>query len=271
MENPSINRLLLLDDMTTIADKSQKFVNFLTRSRKLGFSVVIIFHDISSNKGVWPVINSVANRFIFFNVGNPSNICNFMFKFSAHDKYSQDGVRYSSKNQNWLFNTYKSEVKYVGDHLMIDTNVGNKELNDGSVLAFVRTKTSGILQNKDGKGVYSYKQYIHKNNGKGSHSSFISERVTVLDKNFKNIELSGNKVIYCITESLTVTDSGQTARSRTFLNNFTHQVSYKRTAEEIDNISLGNKKELDTKNNKKIKQEGGILPIYLRNRNGKYD
>ena len=52
-EKNVISRLMLLDDMSCLADKSLPFANFITRTRILGFCVVTIFHDMNSTTGVW--------------------------------------------------------------------------------------------------------------------------------------------------------------------------------------------------------------------------
>ena len=113
-ENPKITRLLLLDDMSTIADKSQSFANFYTRARKLGLSIVTIFHDINTSTGCWPVLNSCFNRFIFFQVGCVRNIATSLSKLHT-DKLHTDGVRFNSRNNNQLIRAYNNEVRDVGD------------------------------------------------------------------------------------------------------------------------------------------------------------
>ena len=41
-----MNRLIVLDDVSGVADLSKKFANFLTVSRKYGYNVVYVFHVI---------------------------------------------------------------------------------------------------------------------------------------------------------------------------------------------------------------------------------
>ena len=45
-ENLWISKLIVMDDVSGLADKSSEFSNFLTVSRKYGFSYVYIFHTI---------------------------------------------------------------------------------------------------------------------------------------------------------------------------------------------------------------------------------
>ena len=43
-ENLIVNKLIVMDDVSGLADKSEDFPNFLTVSRKYGFSCVHVFH-----------------------------------------------------------------------------------------------------------------------------------------------------------------------------------------------------------------------------------
>ena len=45
-ENFQVNKLIIMDDVFGLADKSQEFSNFLTVSRKYGFSCLYVFHTI---------------------------------------------------------------------------------------------------------------------------------------------------------------------------------------------------------------------------------
>ena len=43
-ENLIVNKLVVMDNVSGLADKSEEFSNFLTVSRKYGFSCVYVFH-----------------------------------------------------------------------------------------------------------------------------------------------------------------------------------------------------------------------------------
>ena len=45
-ENLQVSKLIIMDDVSGLADKSQEFSNFLTVSRKYGFSCLYVFHTI---------------------------------------------------------------------------------------------------------------------------------------------------------------------------------------------------------------------------------
>ena len=43
-ETTPINKLIVMDDVSGLADRCEDFSNFLTVSRKYGFSCVYVFH-----------------------------------------------------------------------------------------------------------------------------------------------------------------------------------------------------------------------------------
>ena len=45
-ENKKLDRLIIMDDVSGVADVSKKFANFLTVSRKFGYNCVYVFHVI---------------------------------------------------------------------------------------------------------------------------------------------------------------------------------------------------------------------------------
>ena len=45
-EELTVNRLIIMDDVSGLADKSEAFSNFLKISRKYGFSCLYVFHTI---------------------------------------------------------------------------------------------------------------------------------------------------------------------------------------------------------------------------------
>ena len=45
-ENTLLDRLVVMDDVSGLADKSENFANFLTVSRKFGFTCIYIFYTI---------------------------------------------------------------------------------------------------------------------------------------------------------------------------------------------------------------------------------
>ena len=65
-ENLTIDKLIVMDDVSGLADKSSDFSNFLTVSRKYGFSCVYVFHTIYPNRQNWEMLMSQTHIFNFF-------------------------------------------------------------------------------------------------------------------------------------------------------------------------------------------------------------
>ena len=52
-ENRKLHRLIIMDDVSGIANVSKKFSDFLTVSRKFGYNCVYVFHVIVPSSQVW--------------------------------------------------------------------------------------------------------------------------------------------------------------------------------------------------------------------------
>ena len=60
------DRLIVFDDVSGLADNSNKFVNFLTVARKYKYNCIYIFHTIYPEKATWKTILSQTNIFNIF-------------------------------------------------------------------------------------------------------------------------------------------------------------------------------------------------------------
>ena len=65
-EQLAVTRLIIMDDVSGLADKSEGFSNFLTVSRKYGFSCLYVFHTIYPGRQSWEMIMSQTHIFNFF-------------------------------------------------------------------------------------------------------------------------------------------------------------------------------------------------------------
>ena len=65
-ENTLLDRLIVMDDVSGLADKSENFANFFTVSRKSGFTCVYIFHTIYPTRNNWKMIPSQTKIFDIF-------------------------------------------------------------------------------------------------------------------------------------------------------------------------------------------------------------
>ena len=66
-ENTLLDRLIVMDDVLGLADNPQNFDNFLTISRKIGFTCVYIFHNLYPAWNNWQMVLSqtkVSNIFL---------------------------------------------------------------------------------------------------------------------------------------------------------------------------------------------------------------
>ena len=65
-EQMDLDKLIVMDNVSGHADKSDVFSNFLTVSRKYGMSCVYIFHTVYPNRQNWDMIMPQIYIFNFF-------------------------------------------------------------------------------------------------------------------------------------------------------------------------------------------------------------
>ena len=65
-EQLEVNRLIIMDDVSGLADKPTEFSNFLTVSQKYGFPCLYVFHTIYPGRQSWEMIMSQTHIFNFF-------------------------------------------------------------------------------------------------------------------------------------------------------------------------------------------------------------
>ena len=65
-ENNVFNELIVMDDVSGLADKSNNFANFLTVSRKFNFTCVYVFHTMYPTRYNWQMILSQTKIFNIF-------------------------------------------------------------------------------------------------------------------------------------------------------------------------------------------------------------
>ena len=72
-KNKNLDRLIVMDDISGVADVSKKITNFLTVSRKFGYNCVYVFHVIVPASQIWQKIISQTNIFSIFPASVPHN------------------------------------------------------------------------------------------------------------------------------------------------------------------------------------------------------
>ena len=159
-ENVSIDKLIVMNDVSGLAGKSTNFSNFLTVSRKYGFSCIYVFHTIYPNRQNWDMIMSQMHIFIYF----PGSIHNNKILKTLSLFVNQQKNTYLPNRQIWLNKLYYEISNSKGKKcLTIDTGVIN-EFGPG------KFRTSS----EDGE---QQTCYFNKNNSDSYFKSFISQRV----------------------------------------------------------------------------------------------
>ena len=72
-KNKKLDQLIIIDDVSGVADVSEKFANFLTISRKFGYNCDYAFHVIVPASQIWQKIISQTNTFNIFPASVPHN------------------------------------------------------------------------------------------------------------------------------------------------------------------------------------------------------
>ena len=101
-ENMVIDQLIVMNDVSGFADKSEHFANFLTVSRKHGFSCLYVFHTIYPNRQNGEMIMAQTHIFNFFPGSiRSSKILNTLSLFANQYKNS-----YVPSRNIWLNKLY---------------------------------------------------------------------------------------------------------------------------------------------------------------------
>ena len=160
-EVPVVNRFIILEDVSGLADKSEEFSNFLTVTRKYDFSCLYVFHTIYPGRQSWEMIMSQTHIFNFFPGSiHSSRILKILSLFASRQKNS-----YIPNQQIWLNRLYfqisNSKEKKC---LTIDTREIN-ELGPGKF----RTDAQNALEQTC---------YFNRNKSDSHFTSYIAKRVS---------------------------------------------------------------------------------------------
>ena len=99
---PVVNKLIVMDDVSGLADKSEEFSNSLTVSRKYSFSCLYVFHTIYPGRQSWEMIMLQTHIFNFFPGSiHSSRILKTLLLFASRQKKS-----YIPNQQVWLNRLY---------------------------------------------------------------------------------------------------------------------------------------------------------------------
>ena len=101
-ENLKVNKSIVMNNVSGLADKSEDFSNDLTVSRKYGFSCVYVFHTTYPGRQSWEIIMSQTHIFNFFPGSvHSSRILKTLALFASRQKNT-----YLPNQQVWLNKLY---------------------------------------------------------------------------------------------------------------------------------------------------------------------
>ena len=93
-----MDRLIVMDDVSGVADTSKKFVNVLTVSRKFRYHCVYLFHVIAPATQIWQKIISETNIFNIF----PSCVLQNTAAKIIQSNCIRPSKKYVSRRSLWL-------------------------------------------------------------------------------------------------------------------------------------------------------------------------
>ena len=127
-ENNIFDKLIVMDDVSGLADKSDNFANFLTISRKFSFTCVYDFHTMYPTKSSWQMILSQTK---FFNIFPGSWQTTSVVKIlsSYYNRYTYE---YMPHRDLWLNRLYfeiskSSEIKCLTIDIRDVNNLGQSK------------------------------------------------------------------------------------------------------------------------------------------------
>ena len=175
-EEMVIDRLIVMEDVSGLAGKSDCFANFLTASRKIGFSCLFVFHTIYPNRQNWEMIMAQTHVFNFFPVSiHSGKILKTFYLFATRYKN-----RYVPTRNVWISKLYFDiSTAKQKQCLTVDTRTIN-DLGPGKF----RTQADNNIQQIC---------YYSRNKSDTHSNSFLATRKQTLQKG--DIKFSVNKII----------------------------------------------------------------------------
>ena len=180
-EEMTIEKLIVMDDVSGLADKSDIFSNFLTVSRKYGFSYIYIFYTIYTNRQNWEMMPQTHIFYFFPGSIHSGTILRTLSLFANRYKNS-----YAPSHAIWLNKLYVDiSTSKQKQCLTVDTQTVN-DLGPGK---FRTQADDGIKQ----------VCYYNRNKSDTSFNSFLATRKQTSQKNA--IKFSIDKVITNVNNS----------------------------------------------------------------------
>ena len=229
-ENLVVSRLIIMNYVSGLADKSEDFSNFLTVSRKYGFSCLYFFHTIYPGRQSWEMIMSQTHIFFPGSI-HSSRILKTLSLFASRQKNS-----YLPNQQVWLNKLYfqisNSKEKKC---LTIDT----REVNDLGPGKFRTSASNSEVQTC----------YFNRNKSDTYFNSFQSKRIlpkepvrfSIVKSNFNCFELFNKSLDIELKNSLsnlneTKQQTAKTDSKKDFNNGRSEQVCFSTRRTEPTNL-----------------------------------
>ena len=211
-EKTFYDKIIVFDDMSTIADKSKHFAHFLTVSRKYGYICIYILHNIAQNNNeIWQLILSNTNIVVLFK----STVISPPIVTILYQNVIKSTNSYVPRNDLWLFNVYKKLT--VNEHLMID----NRDINDHSIGRFRSFSESPSCQ----------LCFYGMNNNDRRYIKYVAKAINNKSNIFKVVESVGTTICGEFFRKK-INDNGNSSKeSKSIIDN-----------EELENSIKGNEK-----------------------------
>ena len=123
-ENRKLDRLIIMDDVSGVADVSKKFANFLTVSRKFGYNCVYVFHVIVPTSQIW---QKIISQTIIFNIFLSSVPYNTVAKIIQNNCILQS-KKYVLAGSLWLSRVF-TDLANSHEKLCLTIDSGYKNKN----------------------------------------------------------------------------------------------------------------------------------------------
>ena len=154
-ENMILDKLIVMDDVSIFANKSDEFANFLTVFRKYGITCVYIFHTIYPNWQNWQMILSQTQIFFFPGSAQSSLIIKILSTFANRYKNT-----YVPTRNIWINRLYYNiSTSRQRQCLTIDTRDVN-ELGRGKFRTQADNDTEQICSYNRNKSDISFNSFL---------------------------------------------------------------------------------------------------------------
>ena len=196
-EKIAIDKLIVMDDASGLADRCEDFSNFLTVSRKYGFSCVYVFHSIYPGRQSWEIIMSQTHIFDFF----PGSVHSGRILKTLSLFASRERNTYVPTNQIWLNRLY---FQISNSKFKICLTIDTRDTNDFGPGKFRTRADSGQEQHC----------YFNRLNTDSRFKCFLAKRVfteqdrpvfTIVEQNYclttdeKTYKSSSNILLHSMT------------------------------------------------------------------------